>query len=135
MRHLTIIFVLAVLVVGCGSDQGTSDTSVPALPSVAGEWSLIEGVPLVDGRPITLTVEPSQLTGTAACNTYFAEYTLDGETVTMGAITRTEMGCEPEVMESESAYFDALARVTSMSAEDRRLILAGDGVELVFERL
>lgn len=125
----------------CG---GPADDPAGSQPDLGGSWQLAEGsapdgpVPLVEGHPVTLVVEDAEdgLGGTAACNSYGGQYELDGDRITVSELLSTEMACAPpEVMESEQAYLSALARAETVVRDGDRLVLAGDGVELVFERL
>lgn len=104
-----------------------------------GEWTLVGGihhgdpVPLPDEAPITMTVSGSEIGGRAACNTYGGEITLDGDRITIGAMSMTEMGCDPAIMEAESAYVAALADVERWSRAGETLTLSGETVELTYE--
>ena len=104
-----------------------------------GEWTLVGGVhggdplPLPDDAPITMTVDGSEIGGRAACNTYGGEIALDGDRITIGAMSMTEMGCQPAIMEAEAAYVAALADVERWSRADEALTLSGETVELTYE--
>lgn len=135
-RHLAVIVPL-LTIAACGGGDPASEPSDPT-----GAWTLASGqsdgapVPLVDGFRITLFIEDGQAGGTAACNSYGGEIIVDGSSVALGEIARTEMYCvADEVMESEAAYLDALARVESGTRDGDTLTLSGPEVELVFTAL
>lgn len=120
-------------------DATNSGLEPPAEPSalfgldVFGSWELVSGeadgkpIPMLDSHPITIEISEDGAGGTAACNQYFGTPS-DG-------FGQTEMACFPqEVMDSESAFLAALARVTESGAGEQ-LVLTGDGVELVFKPL
>ena len=68
-------------------------------------------VGLIPGTQITANFDQEgKLAGNAGCNNYFADYTTDGEKITIGMPGSTRMFCnEPEgIMEQEQAYLDAL---------------------------
>ena len=77
-RTLGLLVLLGVVLAACGE---------PAEPaSIEGAWQLESGtldgepIPIVDGFPITLTIEGDTVGGIAACNGYGGSYTLvDGE--------------------------------------------------------
>lgn len=130
---------LAVLLglAGCGGGQPAAP--VPSPVGVAGTtWELEEGtvggeaLRVPDGYRITLLVEGDQAGGTSACNGYGASWRADGERVTVGVVSGTEMACEPDVMTAESTYLDALPTVTTAARDGDRLRLTGDGVDLLF---
>lgn len=143
MRRLawTTLTLTALLLAACGDPGG--GTGGPA-DGLVGTWELVEGtgpdgaIPLVEGHPITFTVEDDgeQVGGSAACNSYGATIARDGDRLAVTELFATEMACSPPaVMEAEQAYLSALARVDAATAEGDRLTLTGDGVALTFARL
>jgi hypothetical protein len=141
-----------VVLVACGEqvaapDSGPTPVTLPpgivvdpGAPSadVDGAWVLtggtIDGVPLllVDGFPVTLTVGWGELGGTAACNVYGGFVVAAEGSISVGQLFRTEMGCEPPVMEYEAAYIDALSAVRSYVVTDDGLTLSGPSSTLAF---
>ncbi len=134
-RTITVLSVLALTLAACGEPAEQASIDPTTLP-----WTLESGtvdgaeVPIVDGYPITLAfVEDGQVAGKAACNNYFAGYTLSAAEISFTDAGSTMMACTPEeVMTSESTYLAALARVESFTATDTELTLSGEGVELQF---
>jgi heat shock protein HslJ len=134
--------VLVVALAGCGS-AGVSPPSASAQPFDAqGAWQLRvgtadgEAIPIVEGHPITLTIEGSEIGGTAACNHYGGRLQVSGGRMSIQGLGMTAMACvDAGVMEAEAAYTAALGRVESISGEGGELLLGGEGVELRFERL
>jgi heat shock protein HslJ len=102
-------------------------------------WELESGtidgteVTLVDSHPVTLALTDEEIGGTAACNGYGATVTVSGSTIEIGELASTAMACAPdEVMDSETQYLEALARVEEFTSTADRLTLTGEGVELSF---
>jgi heat shock protein HslJ len=134
-RPTAIAAALLVTTAACGGGPGTAaDTDDPG-----GDWVLVEGthggepVPIVDGYDITLSVDDEQWGGTAACNSYGATGTVDGDRLELDELHATEMACEEEgVMDSESAYLAAVAQVDRYRRDGGVLTLVGDGVELTY---
>ena len=58
-----------------------------------------------------------------------------GDGLTIDELGMTAMGCEQDVLTSESAFTDGLARVDAIDREEGALVLTGPGVELRFEAL
>ncbi|NEE00620.1 META domain-containing protein [Phytoactinopolyspora halotolerans] len=145
-RHVAAIGALTVLLMACGDDGGgpvaTSDGSGSGADAddvaIDGTWELVEGngpggpLEVVDGYPVTLTIG-DEVGGRSACNHYGAELTRDGASVSFGVSHMTEMACMPEVMDLESAYFEALEDVRTAGLESDMLVLAGPSSELRFE--
>lgn len=137
MRWIGVAAVVVVLA-GCGPEDaagpaGDGDDPVgQALGDT--EWVLTDGVPTVEGYPITLRVEDSRVGGTAACNSYGGDVTVSGDRIEVHELAWTEMGCpEPGVHDSEAAYLDALQAVERYERTDGQLVLSGPDVELRFE--
>ena len=87
----------------------------------------------------TLHLEDGRAHGSAACNSFSGEYTLEGDRLTFGALGRTEMACPEPIMAIENSYMAALDMVTTWVIDsgpsDRLLYLRADPDEdlLVFE--
>lgn len=104
-----------------------------------GLWVLQAGT--VDGEPLAVEADAAvtmdfgdrQVGGQSACNGYGAEFDVDGDQLSIMVTDGTDMGCREAVEALEDAYLDALPRITSFDRQaDDRLVLTGDGVELVF---
>ena len=89
---------------------------------------------MVDGWPITLTFSEGNLGGTAACNGYGSNYSLDGNQIFLDGIGQNEMGCGDEIRESEQTYLAALADVNEINLVGDELALGGPSTELIFRR-
>lgn len=55
------------------------------------------------------------VSGNGGCNTYNGPYTLEGSTLTFGALAATKKDCELSLTTQESAYLAALSRVATYS--------------------
>jgi heat shock protein HslJ len=123
--------VAAVALAACG-------LLAPAASSLEGDWILERGthggvdLPLLEGAPVNLRIEGSDVGGTAACNIYGGTVERDGDAVSFSALTMTEMGCDEPRMTLESAYIAALADVEAAVRNGDRLSLTGPDVELSF---
>ena len=132
----TFPLLLALILVACGASGGAPSTGSEL--AIDGSWRLASGrtgageVPLVADRPITLTIDGSSVTGTAACNTYGARLVASGGRVRVAELGMTAMGCEADIMASESAYTAALSAVSEIGRDADELVLVGPGVELRF---
>lgn len=137
MRSFALLFVLGLA--ACAAPGATTTPS--AAPDLGGSWQMTSGttpagdIPLVADWPITLTIEGSSISGTAACNSYGGRLVLAGGRVRIEDLGMTAMGCEPDVMASESAYTGALATVSQIARDGDDLVLAGPDVELRFASL
>lgn len=75
-------------------------------------------------QEITATFEGGQLSGFAGCNSYSAEYTIEGERLNLGEVVSTLMACEEEERnEREQAFLAALQNVAAYRIERQSLTL------------
>lgn len=106
-------------------------------PDLAGAWELERGtfdgelIEVPEGSRITMTIEGSDLGGTAACNHYGGTFELDGWSISIGALSMTEMACDEPTMSAEAAFLAALADVDTVE-RSRSLVLTGPASELRF---
>ena len=86
---------------------------------------LVDEVP--PGAKITIAFEDGQASGRAACNSYGGAYdAADDGSLSFQSFAVTEMACEAALMALESAYLEALAKVTGFEI-DGHDEAAGDG--------
>lgn len=136
MRIAALLLVLALSACGSVAGTPTSDADI----DVEGTWRLTSGrtdageVPILDDHPITLTIQGTEIGGTAACNHYGGRLTMHGGRLRIEDLAMTAMGCEEPVAASEAAYTAALAAVTAIRREGEELVLAGPNAELRFMR-
>jgi heat shock protein HslJ len=115
--------------------------------SIDGEWVLRRGsldgeeIELVEGWDVTLNIAGDQIGGTAACNQYGGTVSVGDESelggsFEVGELSRTEMACEPAVMELEQRFLAALGEIDSYELDDTlSLGRTGVGTSLMFERV
>lgn len=150
----TILAALVLLLAACGSDTdsdtdagaggaddvGPDETAEDPDDPAIGDWVLVSGT--FDGEPIepipgheaTISFEADgSFGGRAACNGYGGTTSLDNGSVELGQLSITEMACEPDVMELEAVFVEALLAVDRYEVLDGDLTLTGSGAELVFE--
>lgn len=117
---------------GCGGDEEESAADPSSLEGVP--WVLVSGVD-VDGweasAPSIRFGEDGTASGSSGCNQWGGSYTFDGDTLELGEIAMTSMGCPPPADEVERAYMDALQQATRWRLEDAELVLLDDDSELL----
>lgn len=141
MKTLAPLLILALSVTAClGSDFAAS---------AEGAWELESGIhngeqiPILDSHPLTMTLESSEIGGTAACNSYGGRYRLSADAFSNeigfsieDGLSVTEMACHPaEVMESERRFLESLLSVDTVELGNQQLVLRGDQTELTFKLL
>lgn len=135
-----LLATVVALTAACGSDgedvastggpgATTSTTSAGAGAGVEGpEWVLDaadSSIDVPDGADVTLSVSDGQATGVAACNSYFGPFTVDGTELSVGPLASTERGCEPALMDAESAYTSALQAADTIEVGTDTLVITG----------
>lgn len=84
----------------------------------------ISGSPTIGESPLTLSIAPDlRVNGHAGCNNYFTQATVDGAKLQFALAASTRMACLPDLMTQESAFFAALAAVTSYELSENSLRL------------
>jgi heat shock protein HslJ len=95
--------------------------SATELPLTWVDWQLVwhgDGTAPLDGTHINLVFRgDGTLAGTAGCNSYFAEYVIDGDQLVIGGVGSTDMAClHPDgVMTQETDYLNVLGRVAAFT--------------------
>jgi heat shock protein HslJ len=119
---LLLLLLLIPLLAACATTT-PSPTPPPEPFDATGDWILESGV--VDGSdvliladyPITLSVDGTEVGGTAACNGYGGRLELVDGKLHIAQLGATAMLCggEPggEVMRSEDAFLQGLGRITA----------------------
>lgn len=99
------------------------------------QWQVtsIGGRPVIEGKAPTLQIAPDlRAGGTGGCNSYFAQASVEDGKLTFGPAAATRMACDEATMAQETAFFDALAAVTSFETGDHVLrLLDPAGVPLI----
>ncbi|MGD8903934.1 MAG: transporter substrate-binding domain-containing protein, partial [Anaerolineae bacterium] len=86
------------------------------------------------GTQLTAEFAEGRVNGSAGCNTYNADYTVDGDSLSIGPAATTRMFCEqPQgAMDQEAAYLAALQSASSFELGTEQLqILDADGQMVV----
>lgn len=131
MNRISLLIVLLAVATACASGE-----ALPEEIDITGNWQLSSGsfdgeaIPLVEGSPVTLNVTGTELGGTSACNSYGAQFVLDGASIAVGDLVTTLMMCAPEAMAVEAPYTAALRAVDTVAFDGDELVLTGPGIEL-----
>ena len=80
---------------------------------------------------ITADFFEEQMSGSGPVNSYFADYTVEGESIEIGPIGSTMMAGSPGLMAAETAYFALLGKVDSYELAADKLVLKAAGVDVL----
>jgi len=137
MRRAVIFAIVAATALAACADPGEEGASDPTTNAWVLEAGTLDGadIPIVEGYPITLIFAEPEGTagGKSACNQWFGGYTLSGNELTFTDIGGTLMACTDEgVMDSETAFLDAMGLVELFTVDGNELNLTGVDVDLLF---
>jgi heat shock protein HslJ len=112
-----LALIAALGLAACGGSGST------ALRDTAWELESLTGNGLLPDTTITLKFAGDQVSGSAGCNQYGGSYQAGGDSLSVGDVFATEMGCmEPEgIMEQETAYLTALGTAATYQITADRL--------------
>ncbi|MGI9529832.1 MAG: META domain-containing protein [Acidimicrobiia bacterium] len=126
---LAVVGFGALMYLALSQDSGDIENRAWVVTELGGEGAPIEGTVL------TARFEDGTVSGTAGCNSYFAGYTTDGNTLEIGPAGSTLMFCEqPEgTMDQEQAYLALLQSADTFEVSGDSLVLsAGSSPVLTF---
>ena len=131
---VTLLVLLAIGLVACKGGTVAFEDKEWVLESY-GEPGNVQSV--IEGTEITATFDSAEheVIGSAGCNSYFGDYEVNNNQLSIPVLANTEIAClEPEgVMDQEQQYLQALRLAESYDIEDGKLhITCSDGTVLVF---
>lgn len=97
-------------------------------------WTLraINGQPGAAGTAVTAEFIDGKVAGSAGVNSYFASYTLDGGSLTIGPAGATRMmGPEP-LMSQEALFLELLGSAAAAEMDGSELLISGPDGSLLF---
>jgi heat shock protein HslJ len=129
MKHVKFVWALIALIGMMIS--GVMAMAQDSNPLTGTKWTLV-------GSGITIEFgDDNSVFGSGGCNRYSGSYTVDGDTITFGAVASTRMMCMDEsVMAREMAFFSALSAATRIETDGEQLTLNyGANQRLIFARV
>jgi heat shock protein HslJ len=130
---IAVVGFFAILGIALGSSGGLEGEEW-VVEELARDGNLIAPVP---GTELTALFENGALGGNAGCNSFFADYTVDGDSIAIGPAGSTMAFCTaPEgIMEQEVTYLALLGAADSYSRDGDRLTLNSAGSPVINYRL
>lgn len=108
-------------------DEATSDPATPEGVTWILQQQAVDGPALLEQLPrlvmASLVMEDGAAGGNTGCNSWFADYELDGSSLTFGPIGSTMMFCEGAAMAVEEAFLANLGAVASWAMDGAELSL------------
>ena len=115
----------AVVLAGCASGPGGTGE----LAGTSWTATSIDGVDTIaQARPTIRFAPDGTVGGSSGCNQFSGPYRIDGETISIGQLASTQIGCDEERMAQEAAFLGALGGATTWSRTGAgELELSGTG--------
>ncbi|MEN8650002.1 META domain-containing protein [Streptomyces sp. 21So2-11] len=142
---VTALALLALTAAACGTDTGSNaggeGTVKPDLAVTGIDWAVesvtVDGkkIPAPKGTRVTID-DKGRAYGNSGCNSFGAEATVKGDTVTVGTVQSTEMACEKDIQKFEGSLQAAFAGKLKGKVTDDRLTLTtakGDSIAMSAE--
>ena len=132
---LAVLLVLG-LAVGCGggNDESFASTTAAAPFFEDTPWVLAGGVDVAgwEASPPSALFANGVVGGSTGCNRFSAPYTVKGDSLELGQIASTLIGCPAPADAVEKAYVKALGQVASWQQDGAQLVLKdGSGTEVL----
>jgi heat shock protein HslJ len=145
IRFILVYLATTLFLIACGISGLFSGGSATAREELEGVVWTLEAMgeqsnpqPAVEGRQVTLQFDfaEGRVHGTGGCNSYSADFEIDGSNLSIGLAMSTLMACFPEeVMNQETAFHQTLALAERYEIEGGRLtIYTVDNQALVFSQ-
>lgn len=108
---------------GYGNDRygdAAGNAAYDARPLAGTRWALlsINGMS-AEGRAAMLNFDGRGVSGSTGCNSFNADYVLDGMAISFGPARTTRMACAPRLMGQERAMLDLLSAAEAQPVGDR----------------
>jgi len=139
MRKQWFIAMLTIILAGCTADESTEVEAT--LDIDANSWRLLEFQTgdqrdAADASETTLSFNPDlgKATGSSGCNQFSADYSLDGQKITIGTIGISRRLCvDPMIMAQEQRFLEFISAAQRLSLDDQQLtIQVSDSRALLF---
>jgi heat shock protein HslJ len=160
LSRLALVALLLTSLAACGAGAAAQPTAQPTAapatqapiePSPSAEpapgagldgtrWQLVEyGSPESPTKalaqpPVGLSFELGQMSGSASCNSFGAQYSVDGAEIRIEDFPMTMMACDDPIMQQESAYVRLLTGARHWRIEGDELVIEGEGGLLRYRR-
>jgi len=143
IRLILLYPVVTVFLIACGVSGLFNDGEGNHQAELEGITWFLEAMgplgnpkPAADDKLVTMIFDFSEghVSGNGGCNSYSADFDINGSKISIGLAMSTLMACFPEeIMEQETAFHQMLAKVERYGVESGKLsIYTSDGQVLVF---
>lgn len=118
-RYVSVLC-MSLLILGCSDDQPALEPDTNEAGSILNlentTWRVlsIDGADVLEqGAPNIILNEDGQLAGSTGCNNFFGRWSVSDAAASFDAAGVTMRACEPELMEQEHAFLEALRNISA----------------------
>jgi heat shock protein HslJ len=115
-----------------GSESSSPSEITTVLENTSWTLTSLAGNALVEDTTITLEFRGDGLSGSAGCNSYRGNATVDGNTLRISPLVTTRKACAEAIMNQELSYLNLLQSATTFEATDTMLTLLSGEERLEF---
>lgn len=137
MRFPLLLATAALLLSACGEETG-DDPDVESGPDLDGRTFIATAITdagrtrhLAAGTELRLTFKDGELGINAGCNHMSGAYELDGDQLSVGMMSMTEMGCPPKLMAQDTWVAGLFEEPVTLELDEDVLRLSAAEVDLV----
>jgi heat shock protein HslJ len=114
------------------SDEVSTENVMPALETTSWTLTTLAGNPITENTRITLEFRDGGLSGSAGCNSYRGNVTVEGNTLTISPLITTRKACDETIMTQEVNYLRLLQSATTFERTETTLTLLSGEERLEF---
>ncbi|MFB7716392.1 META domain-containing protein [Nocardia sp. NPDC056100] len=126
-RWCALLVLTAGAMAGCTNSQQASDQPTVTPMGRAFVSTEVKGTAIPGGGPLTLRFQDGRVTANAGCNTATGPVTLDGNTLKVGELATTMMGCPGDVAGADGWVAGLLHSSPTWKLDGSDLTLTGNG--------
>jgi heat shock protein HslJ len=124
---------VAVVSMGVACGDGTGSSLRARLQNRGFVSESVEGRTLVAGTRLSISFTDTGVSAVGGCNSFFADFELRGDTLVIGTLGQTGLGClQPGVMEQEGWYVTLLGSGPTLALDEPRLVMTAPGTKVTF---
>ena len=129
-RQIIIVLAIFLLFLSCKTTDYSIENRRWFLVEIEGDREIAllnEKVPYIE-----FDLESSKIGGNASCNSFFADYVIDGSSVQFGMIATMLMACQDDTNQ-EYRFLQAMSRIETYAiVEDQLFLYEGNEAILIF---
>lgn len=126
------LLVFTVLLSACGDDESSGPEALEGVSWVLTQFVAEGGSTEIVSVGVNAEFDGSTISGVSGCNQYNATYEANGNEISFGPISGTQMACPQVEMDVEARYLQLLESVATFEVEGRAMSMSdGEGAPVL----